>query len=77
MPMNLGPYGTNADGTKSEDYCAYCYTNGQFNAPNMTMEEMINVCIPHVVNGNKGMDEKKARELMEQTLPQLKRWKND
>jgi len=32
--------GTNADGSKSEKYCSYCYQNGEFVAKDMTAEEM-------------------------------------
>lgn len=69
------PFGTNADGSKNEDYCSYCYKDGEFCAPNMTMEEMINICLPHMVGDQ--MDEKQARAILEKTLPQLKRWKKD
>ena len=30
MPMNEHVLGTNADGSKNEDYCMYCYKDGQF-----------------------------------------------
>lgn len=32
-------YGTEKDGSKSNDYCGYCYENGEFVKPNETMEE--------------------------------------
>ena len=42
--MPMGPtdehYGTEADGSKSKDYCKYCYQNGAFTA-DCTMGEMI------------------------------------
>lgn len=28
MPLTDDVLGTNADGTKNEDYCMYCYTGG-------------------------------------------------
>ncbi|MCX6796758.1 MAG: zinc ribbon domain-containing protein [Candidatus Falkowbacteria bacterium] len=42
MPMKKDPAGggTNADGSKSIKYCSYCFQNGQFTAPNMTVTEM-------------------------------------
>lgn len=63
-------YGTNADGTKSTDYCKYCYDSGTFTT-DCTMEEMIEECIPHM----EGMPEDQARSMMQQFLPALKRWK--
>ncbi len=32
--------GTEKDGSKSKDYCIYCYQNGAFMNPDMTFEEM-------------------------------------
>lgn len=32
--------GTNADGSKSSEYCSHCYQNGQFTEPNLTLEQM-------------------------------------
>ena len=30
MPLTKDVLGTNADGTKNEDYCMYCYKDGKF-----------------------------------------------
>jgi hypothetical protein len=32
--------GTEKDGRKSNDYCKYCFQNGAFTNPDMSMEEM-------------------------------------
>ncbi|HEY5561602.1 MAG TPA: zinc ribbon domain-containing protein [Clostridiaceae bacterium] len=32
--------GTDADGKISEIYCGYCYKNGEFTLPNITVSEM-------------------------------------
>ena len=42
MPMKKDPQdgGTNADGTKNFKYCGYCYENGAFTQPDITVEEM-------------------------------------
>ncbi len=42
MPLKKSPNGggTNADGTISKMYCAYCYEKGQFKQPNITTKEM-------------------------------------
>jgi hypothetical protein len=40
MPLNDHVLGTNADGSKNEDYCMYCYRDGKF-LQECTMEEMI------------------------------------
>ena len=40
MPLTEDVLGTNADGSKNEDYCMYCYKDGKF-LQDCTMEEMI------------------------------------
>ena len=37
---NVEDRGTEKDGSKSALYCKYCYQNGQFTDPNMTLERM-------------------------------------
>ena len=73
MPMTADLYGNNSDGTKSKDYCSYCYQNGEFTA-DITMEEMINFCVPKMVE-NTEFSEEEARKTMEEMFPKLKRWK--
>ena len=72
MPLSEGAYGTNADGSVNYDYCSYCYENGTFVAPDLTMEEMIAICVPYMVE--QGMQEEDALSILENTLPKLKRW---
>lgn len=66
-------YGTKAGGEKSADYCKYCYEDGAFTFHG-TMEEMIAICVPHMVQNNPGMTEQQARQMMGQFFPSLKRW---
>jgi hypothetical protein len=78
MPMGKTDemYGTNADGSKSEDYCKYCFENGAF-TQNCTMDEMIEFCIPHMTSANSGMNEVEARKMMTGFFPTLQRWKQN
>lgn len=78
MPMGNEDelYGTNADGGKNGDYCKYCFENGAFTS-NISMEEMIEECIPHMVAAHSGMTEDKARKIMQEHFPTLKRWKQN
>ncbi len=64
-------FGTNEDGDKSEDYCTYCFKDGSFTS-NTTMDEMIEICVPHMVK--QGFEKSKAREMLSNLLPNLKRW---
>lgn len=76
MPMGSTDemYGTNADGGTSNDYCKYCYENGEFTA-NCSMDEMIEICVPHMISANDGMSGEEARKMMGRFFPTLKRWK--
>ena len=72
MPMTEDVYGTNEDGTKNEDYCHYCFKDGQF-TNDISMEEMIEFCVPKTVEAT-DMDEKTVRKMYDEIFPQLKRW---
>jgi hypothetical protein len=64
-------YGTEKDGTKNSDYCKYCYANGAFTNPDLTLDEMQERMM-------KLMDKDKLPEniieLAISRLPYLKRW---
>lgn len=75
MPMRDDElYGTNADGSRNEEYCRYCFEKGEFTFQG-TMEEMIEACAPNMAAANPDMDEEEAKKIMLQWLPTLKRWK--
>ena len=75
MPMSEDEmFGKNADGSKNDDYCCYCYPNGAFNNPSETVEEMIESCILHVVEAGICKDADGARKMLSEHLPGLKRW---
>ena len=54
MPLTEEVLGTNADGSKNEDYCMYCYKDGKF-LQECTMDEMIEHCAQFVDEVNKGL----------------------
>ena len=78
MPLRDEVLGTNADGTKNEDYCMYCYKDGQF-LQDCTMEEMIQHCAQFVNEVNKGLPQpitkEEYKQMMQQYFPMLKRWR--
>ena len=78
MPLTEDVLGTNADGTKNEDYCMYCYQNGKF-LQDYTMEEMIEHCAQFVGAVNEGLENPITKEeyigMMKTYFPQLKRWR--
>ena len=77
MPLTEENLGTNADGSKNEEYCMYCYKDGAF-TNDCTMEEMIEFCAQFVDEVNKNMPQPMTREqykqMMQQYFPTLKRW---
>lgn len=78
MPLTDQIKGTNADGSINEDYCIYCYKDGQF-TQDIAMEQMIDFCARFTdeINRQSGqnMTQEQAKEMMRQYFPQLKRWK--
>ena len=66
-------FGTEKDGSQNLDYCLYCYKDGAFTL-DCTMDEMIEQCVPHCINGNPWPDEATARAEMAKIFPSLKRW---
>jgi len=64
--------GTEKDGSASENFCKFCYNQGEFVAE-MTMEDMINFCAPTVAEHD-SIDVEEAKKLMEEVFPTLKRW---
>ena len=75
MPMEKPEdFGTASSGHRVNDYCHYCYRNGAFTDPGVSMGRMIDFCAG--VMARQGiMPEPDARLLLTQTLPGLKRWR--
>lgn len=77
MPLTDEILGTNADGSKSEEFCIYCYKDGAFTG-NYTMEEMADYCSMFVDEYNKNMGKQltkcEYKQQLLQWFPKLKRW---
>jgi general stress protein 26 len=78
MPLTDEVLGTNADSSKNEEYCMYCYKDGKF-TQECTMDEMIEHCAQFVGEFNEGSGMKLTREeaigQMKMYFPHLKRWR--
>jgi hypothetical protein len=73
MPMEkTEDFGTNADQSKSKDYCHFCFQNGKFTDPNITMEQMIDKVAGFAKQMR--MSEDQAKEMAKTFIPKLKRW---
>lgn len=66
-------FATEKDGSKNPEYCIYCRKDGEFTSE-ISMDEMIEFCVPLMVSGNAGMTEEAARKSMKEFFPKLKRW---
>ena len=76
MPMgDSAEYGTESNGELSADYCKYCYQNGAFVDPSITMEKMSEFCAKKMAELNVASYEQ-AKQMMDQALPHLKRWQS-
>lgn len=64
--------GTNLDGSINEDYCKYCYENGDF-IDDVSMEEYIEMCSKY--GDQAGMTNEEMKEYCTKLFPTLKRWK--
>lgn len=76
MPLtSTDQFGTEMDGSTTREYCIYCYKDGKFEQPGMTLEGMIEMCT--TILKEEGMDEESARSMLRNQLPFLKRWRNE
>lgn len=66
--------GTEADGSKSADFCKYCYDHGDFTAKGVSMDEFIEATAQTEADAL-GISREEAVSLMATLLPHLKRWK--
>ncbi len=67
-------HGTQADGSMSDDFCKYCYDQGDFTAQGVTLEEFVEATAPMEAEAM-GISLDEAVSLMMTLLPHLKRWK--
>lgn len=75
MPLGIGFYATNSDGTASNEYCKMCFENGQFREPNLTLEEMKGRSVANMIDDLR-MERSEAETLANTVIPTLKRWQN-
>ena len=72
MILTPADYGSDADGSKDEHYCKWCYEQGKYTYET-TMDAIIEDCAPRLAE-NTGMSRDEAVSLMGAVLPHLKRW---
>lgn len=80
MPLTDDNRGTNADGSKSEDYCIYCFLDGAFTG-DFTMEQMVEYCSMFVEEYNRDTGQSltacQYKDVLRRYYPTLRRWRGD
>jgi hypothetical protein len=75
MPMESPEdFGRGQNGFRVDHFCRYCFANGAFTEPDISMEAMLDKCAS--VMAQKGIHgSASGRALMAGVLPRLKRWR--
>ena len=72
MPLEDSILSKEKDGAFNEDFCKWCYADGEYTYNNI--DDLINVCVPHMAR--EGFSEEQARAFLKDRLPTLNYWKN-
>ena len=70
MPLEDGSISREPDGSFNEEYCKWCYTDGQF--VYKSMDQLLDFLSEHMSNEN--FTPAQAREDFEKELPKLRHW---
>lgn len=73
MPLSKDPKhgGTHSDGSRSTEYCSYCYEDGAFTGPEFTARQMQTFCFEKMQQ--QGVM-KPLAWLLTRHIPKLRRW---
>lgn len=71
MPLDDGIISREKNGYFNEQYCKWCYADGEFMYSNM--DDLVEVCVKNMANNEHSPEE--VREYLYKTLPNLNYWK--
>jgi len=71
MPLEDADISRESDGFLNEEYCKWCYADGEYMYHNM--DDLIDVCVKHMANET--LSAEQARAYMQDLLPKLNYWK--
>lgn len=71
MPLEDSNISKEADGVFNEEYCKWCYSDGEYTYDNM--DDLLDSCVKHMANDN--FPPEQVREYMKNVLPKLNYWK--
>ena len=72
MPLEDDILSKEADGSFNEEYCKWCYSEGEFTYDNI--DDLLNFCAEHMANEN--WTSEQVRAYMADMLPKLNYWKH-
>ena len=72
MPLDDSTISKEKDGTFNEEYCNWCYSEGEFTYDNI--DDLLNFCAEHMANEN--WTSEQVRAYMADMLPKLNYWKH-
>jgi radical SAM superfamily enzyme len=73
MPLQKGFFATNEDGSENREYCPFCFQNGRFTEPDLTLEQMIQKSVNYM-STKLNFSREEAEKLSRDIIPNLKRW---
>jgi len=77
MPMEKpADFGTEADGSASKEFCVFCYANGSFTEPDLTLSQMIDK-VSRILAKQMNISEDEANSIARTSVPSLKRWQKN
>lgn len=71
MPLDDSTTSKEPDGSFNEEYCKWCYDDGEFRYT--SKEQLIDFCVEHMANENWPAEQVRAH--MEAVVPSLNHWK--
>jgi len=71
MPLEDGNISREADGLLNEEYCKWCYADGEYMYHNM--DDLIEVCVKNMAGEH--FSSEQARAYMQEMLPKLNYWR--
>lgn len=72
QPLKEEIKGTETGGSLSSDYCNLCYEKGAFKDPDITLEQMQEICIKAMRDMH--FPKFMAKHIAKSQIPKLKRW---
>ncbi len=75
IAVSFDNFGTESDGSPSPEYCTFCYQNGTFTLPDLTVDEMVQRSVDFMTQ-NLSFTPEMAAKMSLDVIPGLKRWRN-